>query len=326
MGQPFAPQRISRSRAARSHGNLDPIRFGGTGLSGSRLRVKRTLGHNQSYARLHPHADLPRRPRRARGASLRRARIGRALPDHRRPHAAALLHLAARRGAPRRARARPATAEPSDLRSLDGEPVVTVTRRRPRRRAAAAPHSSKQRGVACLEADVRFAYRYLIDRGIRGAFEVDGRHATAAAPRPRLPQSRAAAGALGAAAEGPVDRHRNQPATGDQLYAIALHTRDFERVIIVHHGALEHAEPVPSEKAAIRRFLELPRHASIRTSSPAGTSSTSTSRCCRASRAATASTSPSAATTTSSTCARTPRSRASRAPSSSAAWCSTGCR
>ena len=29
-------------------------------------------------------------------------------------------------------------------------------------------------GVECFEADVRFAYRYLIDRGIRGAFSVDG--------------------------------------------------------------------------------------------------------------------------------------------------------
>src|SRR4029079_19228041 len=29
-------------------------------------------------------------------------------------------------------------------------------------------------GVDCLEADLRFAYRYLIDRGIRGGFTVDG--------------------------------------------------------------------------------------------------------------------------------------------------------
>jgi len=29
-------------------------------------------------------------------------------------------------------------------------------------------------GVECFEADVRFAYRFLIDRGIRGAFRVDG--------------------------------------------------------------------------------------------------------------------------------------------------------
>jgi len=29
-------------------------------------------------------------------------------------------------------------------------------------------------GIPCFEADVRFAYRYLIDRGIRGSFRIDG--------------------------------------------------------------------------------------------------------------------------------------------------------
>ena len=33
---------------------------------------------------------------------------------------------------------------------------------------------SGEAGVECFEADVRFAYRYLIDHGIRGAFLVDG--------------------------------------------------------------------------------------------------------------------------------------------------------
>jgi DNA polymerase-2 len=63
------------------------------------------------------------------------------------------------------------TAQPSDLRSLDGELVATV--------CVAVPgdvpplrRKLEERGVACLEADIRFAYRYLIDRGIRGAFTV----------------------------------------------------------------------------------------------------------------------------------------------------------
>ena len=29
-------------------------------------------------------------------------------------------------------------------------------------------------GITCYEADVRFAYRYLIDRGIRGSLEIHG--------------------------------------------------------------------------------------------------------------------------------------------------------
>ena len=61
-------------------------------------------------------------------------------------------------------------------------------------RPCAAARSARRR---CLEADVRFAYRYLIDRGIRGAFEVDGDIANAAAARPRLPQPRRCSPATG---------------------------------------------------------------------------------------------------------------------------------
>jgi DNA polymerase-2 len=58
-------------------------------------------------------------------------------------------------------------------RSLAGEPLVRVVLESPtdcpplRDRLVAA-------GIPCFEADVRFAYRYLIDRGIRGSLEIDG--------------------------------------------------------------------------------------------------------------------------------------------------------
>ena len=139
------------------------------------------------------------------------------------------------------------------LVTLDGEPVVMVTVGVP---GDVPPLRRKleERGVVCLEADVRFAYRYLIDRGIRGAFEVDGDSAT----QPRLgrvyrnPELRPAHWVPPLKVMS-IDIETSM--TGDQLYAIALHMRDFERVIIVHHGTLEHADSVPSEKAAIRRFL-----------------------------------------------------------------------
>jgi DNA polymerase II len=59
------------------------------------------------------------------------------------------------------------------LLTFAGEPVLQVEVDLPgdvpplRARLAEA-------GVECFEADVRFAYRFLIDRGIRGAFRVDG--------------------------------------------------------------------------------------------------------------------------------------------------------
>jgi DNA polymerase-2 len=146
------------------------------------------------------------------------------------------------------------TAQPSPLRSLDGEPVATVYVAVP---GDVPPLRRKleEQGITCLEADVRFAYRYLIDRGIRGAFTVNGSFEM---------RSR-----LGCVYRNPL----LQPAhwtpllkilsidietsfSGEQLYSIALHTRDFETVIIVHPHMLEHAEPASSEKAAVRRFIE----------------------------------------------------------------------
>ena len=62
---------------------------------------------------------------------------------------------------------------PTDLRDFAGEQVSRIETGLPRDvpplRARLA-----DAGVDCLEADLRFAYRYLIDRGIRGAFTVDG--------------------------------------------------------------------------------------------------------------------------------------------------------
>jgi DNA polymerase-2 len=64
-------------------------------------------------------------------------------------------------------------AEATDRRTLDGEPVVRLELRHPgdtpdlRGRLLEA-------GVVPYEADVRFAQRYLIDRGIRSALAIDG--------------------------------------------------------------------------------------------------------------------------------------------------------
>ena len=144
--------------------------------------------------------------------------------------------------------------QPSELRSLQGDPVASITVGVP---GDVPPLRRKleERGVVCFEADVRFAYRYLIDRGLRGAFEVAG----ASQSQPRL----------GRVFRNPELRPAHwQPAlkvlsidietslNGAQLFSIALHTREFSRVLLVGHQLVEHAEPVHSEKAAIRRFLE----------------------------------------------------------------------
>ena len=62
---------------------------------------------------------------------------------------------------------------PTDQVTLEGRPVARVD-------VAAPPDVPPLRdrlrraGVACYEADVRFAIRYLIDRGIRGSLTIEG--------------------------------------------------------------------------------------------------------------------------------------------------------
>jgi len=59
------------------------------------------------------------------------------------------------------------------LRTFSGEPVARVEVRRPQD-APPVREELHRRGIATFEADVRFAYRYLIDRGIRGSLEIEG--------------------------------------------------------------------------------------------------------------------------------------------------------
>lgn len=64
---------------------------------------------------------------------------------------------------------------PRPLRTFDGEPVLRVELTLPRD-VAELRAGLEQAGVECLEADVRFASRYLIDRGIRGSFAISGHY------------------------------------------------------------------------------------------------------------------------------------------------------
>jgi DNA polymerase-2 len=141
----------------------------------------------------------------------------------------------------------------TDLQTFDGQPVLQATVALPGE-VPALRHRLESAGVACLEADVRFAYRYMIDCGIRGAFSVHGH----AERRPRL----------GVVLRNPtLEPCRWTPTLkvlsidietdprGERVYSIALHTPAFSRVLVVGHTVFEHAEPVHSERELIQRFL-----------------------------------------------------------------------
>jgi DNA polymerase-2 len=63
--------------------------------------------------------------------------------------------------------------EPSALQSLDGRPLVRIEATIP----AEVPRLRRKLeagGFESFEADIRFAYRYLIDRGLRASFRIEG--------------------------------------------------------------------------------------------------------------------------------------------------------
>jgi DNA polymerase-2 len=139
------------------------------------------------------------------------------------------------------------------LRAFDGAPVDRVEVDAPadvavlRRRLTDA-------GVVALEADVRFAYRYLIDRGIRGAFTVDGPfvqrpgvgrvyHDPEIGPADWQPRLRVLSFDL----ETSVD--------GERLFSIAVAGAGGEHVFLVGTRAVSGAEIVPDERSLLARFL-----------------------------------------------------------------------
>jgi DNA polymerase-2 len=142
---------------------------------------------------------------------------------------------------------------PTDLRTFLGEPVARVEVALP---GDVPPVRNRltEAGVEAFEADLRFAYRYLIDRGIRGAFTVDGPfeqragvgrvyHNPVLAPADFAPTLRV----LSLDIETSLD--------GRHLYSIALAGAGGERVLMVAPGSVAGAESVPGERALLERFL-----------------------------------------------------------------------
>jgi DNA polymerase-2 len=154
------------------------------------------------------------------------------------------------------ARLRPAgpPPAPAPLRTFAGEPVVRVDVALP---GDVPPLRTRlvEVGIECFEADVRFAYRYLIDRGIRGAFAVSGPFERRPgvgrvyrnpelAPATFVPSLRV----LSFDVETSLD--------GRRLYSIAAAGAGGDRVWLVAGGPVAGAETVPDEARCLAGFVD----------------------------------------------------------------------
>jgi DNA polymerase-2 len=146
-----------------------------------------------------------------------------------------------------------ARVAPVPLLTFAGDPVARVEGDRPgdvpplRARLAEA-------GVECFEADVRFAYRYLIDHRIRGAFQVDAPFES----RPgvgRVYRNPALAPADWMPRLTVLSFDIETSPDGARLYAIAAAGHGGDRVLLVGHRPVAGAEVVPDERTLVERFL-----------------------------------------------------------------------
>ena len=107
-----------------------------------------------------------------------------------------------------RARERGARRQvPSERSTFSGAPVVRVEVPTPSDTPPLRDRLSRA-GIRTHEADVRFAMRYLIDRGIRGSIEIrsEGRDAAGVPSSSKIPTSRPRTGRLGSTSSPSTSR------------------------------------------------------------------------------------------------------------------------
>lgn len=150
---------------------------------------------------------------------------------------------------------------PTDLTTFAGEPVSRVDVSAP---ADVPPLRRRldEAGIECFEADLRFAYRWLIDRDIRGSFRVDG----AFTRRPgvgRVYQNPELAPAEWTPSLRVLSLDIETSLDGRLLYCIGVSGVGGEHVWMVGERPVEGVEIVSDERALLERFL-----AHLRTADP----------------------------------------------------------
>jgi DNA polymerase-2 len=149
--------------------------------------------------------------------------------------------------------------QPTQLRDLEGREVTRVVASAPGAVPALRERIARAGGHA-LEADIRFAYRYLIDRGIRAGVAIEGR---AEAIRPGLVRFRnpelAPASCRPELSAISIDLETSPDAS--EIYSVALAGSDVAEVHLVSRapvpGAQVHADERRLLAAAAERIREL---------------------------------------------------------------------
>lgn len=144
--------------------------------------------------------------------------------------------------------------ENSNLKNFKNEPVVKVVLDIPK----TVPELRKkleEEEIECYEADIRFAYRYMMDLGLKGSIEVKGDFKKGdfvdrVYEEPALTESDWIPKLKILSMDIETNRHAKE------LFSISLHTDNYSNVFIISDKKLENAVSVSSEKELLEKFKE----------------------------------------------------------------------
>ncbi len=146
-----------------------------------------------------------------------------------------------------------AEAEP-ELTDMNGRPVARITMLDPRT-VPRTRDAIEAAGIPCLEADIRFAYRTMIDRGIRGTATVvgaadKGRYTDLVFRRPEFSAGEFTPKLKVLSIDIETDR------SAGRVFSIALHGAGLETVLIHSERPVKGAEAYPDERSMLKGLAE----------------------------------------------------------------------
>ncbi|MFH1211458.1 MAG: DNA polymerase II [Candidatus Woesearchaeota archaeon] len=156
--------------------------------------------------------------------------------------------------------------EDAGLKNFEGEPVVRIGVNVPRQ-VADLRKKFEEKNIICYEADIRFAYRYMIDNNLLGALEIEGEYTKGefvdrVYDEPRITalndpkhEFRPELKILSIDIETACTARTNPKA---KLYSISLYSKDYKKVLIVSEkDSLKNCICFKNEKDLIVRFKDL---------------------------------------------------------------------
>jgi DNA polymerase II len=158
-----------------------------------------------------------------------------------------------------------------DFKNFDGEGVIKLMFDSPKD----VPDARKilqDAGIKCYEADILFAYRYMIDIGVKGSIDIDGKIFSCKEYNSMYntsyktdvvfhnPEIKSADEYFPKLKILSFDIETNRNA--NKLYSISIYTdsafdRCFKKVLINKKGIFNNAESFDSEKEVLKRFIEV---------------------------------------------------------------------